>query len=347
MRQKGEGSFETRNGKWRVSAGVNGRRIKGPWAKTKPEALLLYRSKSTQSVGKRSAAATLALKPLISELLTEGSAHPFLGEWRSRWEQSTYDRFLKHLKALRDSPLANKTLSSITDRDLRQARPHLGGTPKTRKNRLDALAELGRMAGVTLPKIRAEQAKEPEFVIVMPHEAEELMALATDDFDRLVFGLLYYCGLRSNEAAGLKRSDYKDGELLVQRSAVATVGQIIVKPYTKTKQARRVPVPKKWLRDLLESRPPGYILFRDTPATPISASTIHNVVARRARPTRFRGLNPLGLRHSAATAFALSGVSIDGAAAIMGHNAAILRTVYARYRPDVRMGLSRQAFGGD
>lgn len=218
----------------------------------------------------------------------------------------------------------------------------------TRKNRIEALGVLAKAAGVTLPRIRREQTVEREFTIVMPGEDERLMNLATNDRDLLVLGLLYYCGLRVCELTGLQRRDFKNEELHITRSAVMSKGAVIVKPRTKTRRARSVPVPRKWLRDMIRSAPPGFLIHQPgAPDMPVSDRTVHHLVTRRTAGTEFEGLCPLALRHSAATAYALSGVPLEAAAAMMGHSTQMLSKIYARYRPDVRMELSRKAFGGD
>ncbi|MBL8088238.1 MAG: site-specific integrase [Chthonomonas sp.] len=61
-------------------------------------------------------------------------------------------------------------------------------------------------------------------------------------------------------------------------------------------------------------------------------------------PTRFVKLTPQGFRRSAATAYALGGVHIQVAAAVLGNSSIVLLEVYAQFRPESRAAAASAAF---
>lgn len=348
-RGKGEGYFEQTPGGLRLVVEENGRRMKGPVRTSQRLARAAWVEKFQTPRLKANEAASVPLRRLISELLTENSDHPFAEAMRLRWAGSTYDGNVTRLRALAKTSLGSRTLLSITELDLYRARPELGPSPRTRRNRLEMLTWLGKMAGVSLPALPREQEDPADSVIVMPGDADQLFALARSDRERLIFGVLYLCGLRASELAGLQRKDFNGQELHVRRVATTRRGSVVeVSNRTKTRESRIVPVPRKWLRELLSQSPDGYIIHPPgDPASPVTAKAISGAISRRVKGTKFEGLTPQGLRRSTATAYAISGVPLVVAAANMGHDSEMLRKVYARYNDTARMDAAMQAFGAE
>jgi len=189
------------------------------------------------------------------------------------------------------------------------------------------------------------------------------LARETGRFESMTL-VLGYCGLRFGEAVALRRSVIDDKRITVQRSATYVQGQGIVEGETKTKKARKVPVPEPvWEqlrtelpaeRDALvfPSRKGGYLPlgeYRWAFDRAVKTAQAATKVKRRqeiaavgeATTPEFPTITPHDLRHTCASLAISAGANVKVVQHMLGHaTAAMTLDLYGHLMSDDLAGVA-------
>lgn len=104
---------------------------------------------------------------------------------------------------------------------------------------------------ITLPTIIKEEKELPS--------AEEVIDWTKGTDIELVTLIAMWLGMRASEIRGLKKSDFKDGYLQINRVIITTKNKNIEKTKTKTKASRRVINVPYQIQRLVDSVPGEYV----------------------------------------------------------------------------------------
>jgi integrase len=200
---------------------------------------------------------------------------------------------------------------------------------------LDRRLATNPASGVALPRIPRTERR------YLTHEQVDQLAEACGK-SRVLVLTLAYTGLRWGEAAALRvrRVDTMRGRIDVVEAVTEVNGELVFGA-PKTHQTRVVPVPA-FLRDLLVQEVAG----RDTDAFVFAATRggvlrvgnfrrdvwneacvivgLGEFVKDERKRTRYIGLVPHELRHTAASLAIAAGASVKGVQAMLGHASATL-----------------------
>lgn len=142
--------------------------------------------------------------------------------------------------------------------------------------------------------------------------------------DRALAELLYACGLRASEAAGLRRSDVR-----LEAGYVRCLG--------KGSKERVVPLGRPALEALAAylaedpSAPPDAPLFRSLRGGPLARQTVWRIVRKLARRAGLtRRVYPHAVRHSFATHLVENGADLRYVQEMLGHAKISTTQVYTR-----------------
>ena len=136
---------------------------------------------------------------------------------------------------------------------------------------------------VTLPKIQKRQRQLPT--------AEEIVEVFRGSGEMELIVLLgMWQGLRASEIRGLRKSDFREGELHVDRVIVTVDGEHIEKNIAKTVSSKRgVSVPE-YIQAMVDALPTEHI-------TDLSGSAIYKRFVRRMEKYGYKGVTFHDLRH--------------------------------------------------
>jgi integrase/recombinase XerC len=138
--------------------------------------------------------------------------------------------------------------------------------------------------------------------------------------DTAVLELLYGCGLRVSELAGLRWSDID-----MEERWLIVLG--------KGNKERRVPFgsyARKALRDLAELNAGGGFVFagKKKKGAPLTVRTVHRIVTALAAGSGLAGVTPHTLRHSCATHLLERGASLKFVQEFLGHENMATTQIY-------------------
>ena len=147
---------------------------------------------------------------------------------------------------------------------------------------------------VTLPKIQKRTRQLPS--------AEEIFAVFRGDADmELVVMLAMWLGLRQSEIRGLKKTDFRNGRLYIDRTIVTVRGEFIEQDKAKTVESRRnVEVPQM-IRNMVDKVKTEHI-------TELSGHAIYQRFVRRMEKHGYTDVTFHDLRHINASVMLKLGV---------------------------------------
>ncbi len=189
------------------------------------------------------------------------------------------------------------------------------------------------------------------------------LATATGRYETLTL-VLGYCGLRTGEAAALRRKDVGDKEITVRASATRVQGQGIVETAPKTGKVRKVPVPAPvWerLRDqlpadrdaLVFSAPRGGYLTNHyrrpfdkavQAVQEVTKARREKELAENGEPSTpdFPTVTPHDLRHTCASLAISAGANVKVVQHMLGHaTAAMTLDLYGHLMSDDLAGVAK------
>jgi len=163
-------------------------------------------------------------------------------------------------------------------------------------------------------------------------EKKAISEAKLEPMERMYVSLLYYLGLRPQEALALMPSDFGIGTVTIQRAVGYNSNNPYIKP-TKTRNIRILPVPDA-LQELLDDYTPGlYLIHRDNQLmtkhikSELWLSIKEKIEARLGYKTDIR---PYTFRHNYCTTCFYSGISLKKCQYLMGHSSAqMIMKVYA------------------
>ncbi|MCR5142371.1 MAG: site-specific integrase [Ruminococcus sp.] len=146
---------------------------------------------------------------------------------------------------------------------------------------------------VTLPKRRRRTRQLPT--------AETIISIFKGTEMELIVLLAMWQGFRASEIRGLKKSDFRDGRMYVERVVVTVAGKAIEKPYAKTENSiRDLRVPSV-IQDLVDKVEGEYI-------TELSGDAIYKRFVRRMKAAGYNDVTFHDLRHLNASVMLMLGV---------------------------------------
>jgi len=174
-------------------------------------------------------------------------------------------------------------------------------------------------------------------------EAEQFLRRAGEHYAGTAFKIIYYCGLRPDEvcALGPESFDFKAGKETVSvRWAVENTTRAVKRPKTKA-GIRTVPIPAVFVPELKElvgkaKKEEKKYIFSTADGRPMDTDDLsrwwkflRNYIDRAEGATLHRNkivehafapdLTPYDLRHTCATNFQRSGISLNVARVLLGH----------------------------
>lgn len=218
--------------------------------------------------------------------------------------------------------LYSRKVSDLSAADFQQEinRLSLSVSPKTVINAWGlikaALAEYdpNQNYHVTLPK-RIKQIRE------MP-SAEDIIKVVKGTEIELPCLLALWLSLRMSEIRGLRKSDIKNGRLIIQNSIVTVDGKFVEKTATKTYESTRIHELPDYLLKLIEAVPGEYI-------TELSGSAIYKRFSRLLEKNNIPHIRFHDLRHMNASIMLALGIQDKYAMERGGWSTtAVLKSVY-------------------
>lgn len=170
-------------------------------------------------------------------------------------------------------------------------------------------------------------------VVLSPAEVRTVLGAVRDARIRMCLTLIYSCGLRLAEGAGLLTSDIDRARMVVRVR------------HGKGGRDRYVPLPERTLTLLTDywraQRPPGPALFPNRTATAaLGATSVQKALAavmRESRLTKHASVHTL--RHSYATHLLEHGVHLRVIQEVLGHRSPSTTAIYTHITPTVTSAL--------
>ena len=236
-----------------------------------------------------------------------------------------------------------KRLSNLSKADLvslRRSMLEAGKSPKTinnvaglAKKMLNVAVDWGYLTANPWASIKPLKLPEQAFSYWMPDERDRFLRFAKRECLDLFEVVAFAChtGLRHGEILGLKRDavDFDRRVILVHRSFSKKLGKL--KPYTKSKRIRQVPM-NDLVFEILQSRrliaPEDFVFGHEV---------TRNAPKRMKRIAKLAGVKSLrfhDLRHTFASNLAMAGRPLHKIQAVLGHANFKETQRYAHLHPD-------------
>lgn len=329
-RTRGEGTpKQLPSGLWRWRIKREGRTIDGPARPTKDQARLALLAKLAEP----SAA-------------TSHSFGTFARAWVStrRLAPLTAERYEEWITLIERDPLGSKPMRKITEADLTAwiSRQHYAAA--TLRNRISFIHSVLRAAGnparAQLPK--RDHRRRP----LSPRERKVLDGLlgTADPETRLALLLMSRMGLRREEALGLRHEDRDGKGVWIQRTVTVTKKNVHIREVTKSANGYRWVPLAPGLEEVGKGK--GFVLGRGS--RPLHPKTLSDRVRRLFAGTELEKVPYAGghaLRRTYGQQLLEGGVDPVTAAALMGHDPAMLMKEYSRSREDLKISAVKKVFG--
>ena len=154
-----------------------------------------------------------------------------------------------------------------------------------------------------------------------PEEVAILMQSVTEPCARVFCGLCLYCGLRKEEALGLKWTDIKGGQLTVNRSKTFIGNDPDPVDELETKGSHRtVPIPEPLRQILLDTPHISQYVVTGASGEDMTRSSFGWMWNKHVMRTVSFEVRPHMLRHTYATSLYRAGVDLRTAQKLLGHS---------------------------
>jgi integrase/recombinase XerC len=172
---------------------------------------------------------------------------------------------------------------------------------------------------------------------------ENSIALALSR-DRVILELLYSCGLRASEVAGVNVDDLRHRDTLLVRGKGKKERLVPVGKKAQVAIAEWLPLRKKHLSE--KEMDTSALLFSVGPRESVErldVRTVHRVLRAIAISKQLPPFHPHQLRHACATHMHDHGAPIQAVAAMLGHARLSTSQIYTRVSPVRMMDVYRRA----
>lgn len=277
-------------------------------------------------------------------------ADDWLTAYKSMREAATINMYETAIKKLQ--PLSQKKVRQITQMDLQILINQHMEHPRACEQLTLTLNQIFKRAvkdGI-IKRNPADDLEVPEHEsaegrAITAEEVKAINAADLDDMERIYVKLLYYFGLRPQEAFALMPTDFdfKSGEVIIRKA----IGFDKNHPYmksTKTRKGRRIPIPNVFLPDIkkylskLKKQSSLYLLHRDGQIMTKSErhklwtvikSKINQQLGGNDMLDMTNGLRPYTFRHNFCCECYYRKITILKTAELMGNSPNMVMKIYA------------------
>lgn len=338
--------------KWRVRIWVNGQKF----SKTFPEGT----PKKVADDYERK----LKLAQIDPDLAEKRRLEPLFAEFGQRWldEHCALHHSVSYLKKCRQvvtqhlcANFGDRKLRDITGQDFLNLQRTLhkdGYAVQSISNILatasavfklalaEGLVDTNPCAGVQ----RLKKGQRPELEVWTIEERDRFLGVLFEENFQFfqVCAIALFTGLRPSELRGLLRDaiDFERCQIRVHRQWCTKQNQLV--PYTKTREARTVPIPRPILEYLADKRS----LQGDAQLFPYLCNSFGHVYLKPLmKKAEVRQIRMHDFRHTFASHMLLQGASLVEVKEMLGHRKLESTTIYLHYIPDRNQGATDKLLG--
>ena len=202
----------------------------------------------------------------------------------------------------------------------------------------NAAVDEGIAKNVNVQKLVLPPKPQTEKRALTERETECIFAAPFTDQQRMFVKLLYYTGIRREEALALEPGDFAESSVRINKTIVFDENTPVLKPSAKSSAGNRtVPIPDEFKEELAEYlSKAGRILFPQQRNGGYMSKSSYNKFWRGITRTMAEiepsaaSLSAHIFRHNYATLLYYSGISIKKAAQLMGHESTqMIMEIYA------------------
>lgn len=312
---------------------MSGRRLFGPWTKTKSEALPLMWQKimAILEEAQRDQAPEfeITLSTFAVGYIPRSPGSPNTRNHRQR----TFDTLIKN------APIGEQEITTITVADVIQWRDTVPGKSQTKNRKVADLLHLIRAAtgpDLRIKPLKKEKEKEP--VCLSSRQKDTLLALCEGPEpwkarakDLIILAL--DTGVRRAELLELRHEDFDDEAIVISRSAYDVEGGGTKDPKS-LRGNRWIPLTKRALA-IVKRKESGYVLECED-GVRMQGKNAYRLYKTIVRNTSLSHTTIDDLRHTFCMDLLEAGADVVTVSQLSGHDPSVLLQRYARSRKDLK-----------